>query len=226
MSDIVEHLIPTRTCVIAFASGGGDFSGDLPHFEFGRHLQELGLAHVLLRDSTGFSHQYGIHGIGDRASVVRYLICKGRRYPRLILIGLSVGALAALMYGQLAADQLLNMHTDAEVIALSPYTSLGNNAKVVFGPSWHERCPWPSDTDSVSLLIDLLPLYAHGPKLRTRAFISNGQDTEHDRWHAERIGITDVIMIPGSSHAGLGKLMRDSGMLRKLLRDEAGLEIV
>lgn len=205
---------------MAFASGGGDFSGDLPHFEFGRHLQSLNLAHVLLRDSTGFSHQYGVHGIGDRATVVKYIINMSSRYERLVLIGLSVGALAALMYGQLAAEKL-DTHT-TEIIALSPYTSLGNDPRVVFGGSgWQERCPWPSV--SIPLMIDLARLYKNGPLLHVRAFISNGENTDQDRWHAERIGITDITLVPGTSHAGLGRLMRDNGMLANLLLNESAL---
>lgn len=204
MSDVYEHLVPARTCVVAFASGGGEFSGDLPHFEFGRFLGSLDVAYVLLRDSTSFSHQYGIAGIGKRGDVCRYLDKLARGHDRLVMVGLSVGALAALMYGQLVPA--------TDVIALSPYTSLGGNPAVVFGgEDWRERCPFPTD---IPLMIDLAPLFTLGAIPRIRCFVSDGEGTSHDREHAERIGVTDITLVPGASHSGLGKLMRDNGMLR------------
>jgi hypothetical protein len=107
-----------------------------------------------------------------------------------------------------------------EVIALSPFTSLGDDPDVVFGGAgWRERCPFDID---VSLLTDIKPLFRttlfeYKPRCCVRAFISDGEGTEHDRWMAERIGITDITLIPGTSHSGLGKKMRDEGIIRRLI---------
>lgn len=220
MIDADLHLIHAKTCVVAFASGGGDFSEGVPHFEFGRSLEAMGVAYVLLRDSTGFSCQYGIDGIGPRAAVVAYLKILIMSYPRVMLIGLSVGALTALMYGQLISEGPLGSTMrvyDPEIIAMSPYTSLGDNPNAVFGEGWETRCPFPTD---VPMLINLQPIFPNGPIPRVRAFISDGDGTSEDRHHAERIGITDITLVPGASHSGLGKLMRDNGMLRQLIIGE------
>lgn len=206
MIDCHEHLKATDTCVVAFASGGGEFSAGLPHFEFGNSLEAMGVSYVLMRDSTGFSCQYGITGIGDRDAVCRYVDRLMALYPRVMTIGLSVGAMAALMYGQ-----LVSVH---EMVVLSPFTSLGGNPDAVFGADWRARCPFRVD---VPLLIDLTSIFPRGPCPRTTAYISNGPDTEQDRFHAERIGITNITLIPGASHSGLGKLMRDNGMLQKAI---------
>ena len=209
MSDVFEHLIPAQICVVAFASGGGEFSKDVPHFEFGNSLKAYGVAYVLLRDSTDFSCQYGIKGIGDRNTVATYILQLSGRYDRVILIGLSVGAMTAILYSELVGEMV-------EVLALSPYTSLGSNPDAVFGPGWRDRVPnwvnYPILTDLVNLIEP-----SKGPRAKVTAFYSDGADTAADKWHADRIGIRKIVFVPGASHAGLGKLMRDNGMLKQLI---------
>ena len=196
---------------MAFASGGGYFSHDMPHFEFGHSLHDMRVSYVLFRDSLDFSCQYGVQGVGDREAVCQYIIAIKKRYPRLVLIGLSVGSMQALMYGQLVAYHGVIVD---EIIVLSPYTSLGDNPEAAFGHGWRERCPFSTD---VPLLTDIKPLFPNGPIPKVRAFLSDGEGTEEDRHHAERIGITDITLVPGSSHAGLGKKLRDNGLLRELI---------
>jgi pimeloyl-ACP methyl ester carboxylesterase len=206
LTDFEEHRVGASICVVAFASGGGEFSGGIPHFEFGRFLDSLGIDYVLLRDSTDLTYQYGVTGLGDRKAVCAYLQAIAPQYNRLILMGLSVGALGALMYAQLARV--------GEVIVLSPFTSLGDNTAHVFGPGFQPLTDEP-------LHIDLAPLYAGGPSQPIRAFLSDGDGTTEDRAMAERVGIRDLTLVPGAPHAGLGKLMRDNGMLRALILGEA-----
>ena len=89
---------------------------------------------------------------------------------------------------------------------------------MVFGKGWRENAHW--NVDKHELAIDLLPWFPRGPQMRARAFISDGDGTEHDRHHAERIGITEITLVPGASHSGLGKLMRDNGMMHRLIVED------
>jgi hypothetical protein len=212
--DVIEHLIDAETCVVAFASNEGEFSVEMPHFEFGKTLRGMGVAYVLVRDSTGYRQHYGIQGIGDRAAVVSYLLQLGDKYQRLVLVGLSSGALAAMMYGQLMAMDALFIHDGLEVIAISPYSDVGDPPGA-YGKDWQSRGPW--DVLSMSLLSDIKPIFEGGPKVKIRAFYSDGIGTEYDFEQAHRIGVTDLTLVPGASHSGLGKLMRDKGLLQKVL---------
>jgi hypothetical protein len=207
MKDFEQRLFSgTKICVLAFASGGGDFSGDVPHYEFGNTLEQMGVSYVLFRDSTHFCCQYGIHGIGDREAVCKYIRDLREQFKCVKTIGLSVGALSAFMYGQLSPVD--------DVIALSPFSSLGSEPYSIWGQDWQNKCSWRTD---VQFLGDLKPIFLDGPLTKMRAFLSDGEGTDQDRHHAERIGITDITLVPGSSHAGLGKLMRDNGMLKGLI---------
>jgi hypothetical protein len=216
--DTVEHLIESNICVVSFSSNEGDFSVELPHFELGKTLREMDVAYVLVRDSTGYRQHYGIVGIGDRSAVVNYLLQLSDKYQRLVLIGLSSGAMAAMMYGQLMAINTLFDNGKVEIIAISPYSDVGA-PQDAYGADWQTRGPW--DVSSMSLLSDIQPIFVDGPKVKIRGFYSNGIGTKLDREHASRIGVTDLTLIPGkASHSGLGKLMRDKGMLQRVIRGE------
>lgn len=216
MTDVHEHLVQANTCVVAFASGGGDFSGGVPHYEFGRSLGDMGVAYVLMRDSTGFSHLLGVAGIGDTYKVIEYILRLALTYDRVITIGLSVGALAAIHYGVYGAVD--------EVIALSPFTALGADSEAVYGLGWRDRCSWSLAANrNFSPMVDLLPLRPHieRNRPRVRAFVSDGEGTTHDWHHADRVGVREIALIPGASHSGLGKLMRDSGLLESVILGQA-----
>jgi hypothetical protein len=50
------------------------------------------------------------------------------------------------------------------------------------------------------------------------AFVSDGQDYGLDWYMAHRIGVTDILVVPGFDHGTLARGMRDNGMLEGLLR--------
>lgn len=221
MTDVVENLFPSPVCVAAFSSND-DYDGAVLKFEFGNMLEAMGIAYVLFRDSTRYRHQYGILGVGTRTDVVDYLLSLSRDYPRLVLTGISAGSLAACMYAQLMAMKCAGRYNgstlkNVEVVALSPYSDVGD-PDGAFGADWQSRGPWKVHT--MSLLSDISVIFDEGSLVKTRAFYSDGDNTHLDRWHAERLGITDLTLIPGASHANLGKLMRDSGQLQKVLLGE------
>lgn len=209
MSDVATALLDGHTCVVAFASGGGDFSEGVPHFEFGRSLAAMNLSYVLFRDSTHCNCHHGVKEIGDRNAVAWFVKSLKQRYPRIVTLGLSSGSYGALLYGQLAEVD--------ECIALSPYTLFPPHPET--GEYW---CPpdltqWDLPSPPPPGEYDLERFFPNGPIPRTRTFLSDGDGTGLDRNMAERIGIWDITLVPGTSHAGLGKLMRDNGMLKHLL---------
>lgn len=204
MTDFEEHLAPSPTLVFAFSSSRGDY-GDLPRYEFGASLREMGLAYVLLRDSTEGWWQRGVAGIGDIDDVAAYMRRIMQIYPRSVALGLSSGAYAALLFGQRAPTH--------EVLALSPVTGQGGSVYPDFHPMHHHRVR----DEPGRPVIDIKDEYRDGPRARVRVFVGDQPGTDLDRQMALRAGLTDVTLVPGSDHAGLARAMRDRGMLRELL---------
>lgn len=197
--------IPGDTVVVAFASGAS-------RFEWGNFLSRENIPHVLMRDTTDRWHQEGVKGIGDFEATRQYLVGLGLTYRRTVMLGLSSGSHAALLYGHVAfADR---------IVAISPTTGKGDAIKGDIPPEWWHRIEHGPEYYPVR---DLQPLYAdEGAPGRVRAFISDGEGTELDRIMIERIGVTAsaITLVPGHSHAGLARAVRDNGMLEAALRGE------
>ena len=206
MIDYEEHLKGSLTVVFAFASARGDY-GDVPRYEFSGTLARMGVDHVLMKDEIEGYYQDGVRGIGGIDDVVDYMRRIAARYDRTIAFGLSSGAYGALMFGQLAPTH--------EVIAVSPVSGLGPDVHPDFDPAWHYRVYHAPEKRPIR---DLKAIYAGGPRARVRAFVSDGTGCELDEVMARRIGIEDVTVIPGADHAGLGRRMRDMGLLAELIR--------
>lgn len=204
MTGYEEHLSDTRTCVVAFASGDGStIIPDVPNFEFGASLEKLGCSYVLMRCSnTETWYEAGIEGIGDRKEVGTYVARLGARYRRLITTGVSWGAYGALLYGLIGCSH--------DTVVISPITATGSCIEPELEAKWHHRI-------AASHPVDLKPLFERFPHFaRIRVFISDGDGTELDSMMAQRLGITAITLIPGHSHSGLAKHMRDTGWFERL----------
>jgi hypothetical protein len=198
MVDYEEHPSnDTSHIVIAFAGGPQNV------YQFRNVLTAWGGYFILMRDSTQKYHNQGVAGIGDREAVVNY-IRRLEAWPgrRITTIGVSSGAYAALLYGQLVPAD--------EVIAISAITSRQEDG---FDPADYPFIVDPANPD-----VELLPYFKEGPIPRVRAFISDGADTRLDRMMIERIGVKDVTVVPGYSHGELARGMRDRGMFKELLK--------
>lgn len=194
MVDFEEHLNDTGRLVIAFAGGPQN------RYQWGKTLESLGVSYILIRDSTQHYNHYGVQGIGNQAAVASYIF-QFVINRKVTTIGVSSGAYPALLYGQLAA-----VH---EVIAISALTSRQANG---FDPADHHLIVDPANPE-----VELLPYFKSGPIPLVRAFISDGDGTRLDRQMIERIGVKNVTVVPGYSHADLARDMRDLGMLKELL---------
>jgi hypothetical protein len=193
MVDYEEHLKSSDRLIIAFAGGPQNV------YQFKGVLSRLNCSFILMRDSTQHYHHYGVKGIGGREEVAQYI----RGYVEsmhVTTIGVSSGAYAALLYGQLARVN--------EVIAISALTSRQADG---FDPADYPFIVDPANPD-----VELLPFFKQGSLPRIRAFISDGPDTRLDRQMIERIGVKPTVL-PGFSHAELARGMRDQGVLKELL---------
>lgn len=191
------------TCVVAFASGG-------TRFEWGGTLRRINLPHVLMRDSTDRWYADGVRGLGSSDAVVAYLEGLMRCYDRVVCLGLSSGAHAALMYGKQAGVD--------RVVAISPITGKGEAVRGEFAPEWHHRIEHGPEHPPVP---DLRPMFTSGGLTpEVKVFVSDGEGTELDRQMAERIGVFpgDITFVSGYSHARLAAAVRDNGMLQAALR--------
>ena len=203
MVDFEEHLEPTRKGPLVFA-----FASENDHrFEWGHYLDKIHVPHVMFKDGSDQWYAYGCAGIGDMDAIVKYLR-KFVTFRDCMALGLSKGAYAALKFASLAKIP--------RVLALCPVTGCGDYVKCDFPPNWWHRIehirPFPIE--------DLKPLYTNGGFVPiVKAFISDGDGTELDRQMCERVGITDIILIPGFSHSNLARGMRDGGMLDKLMTE-------
>ncbi len=195
MIDFEEHLGASKRLVIAFAGGPQNA------YQWGGTLKRLGLSYVLIRDSTQHYNHHGIQGIGGRYDVIDYIRDLFGRSDTLTTIGVSSGAYPALLYGQLAQVD--------EVIAISALTSRQADG---FNPADHHLIVDLANPD-----VELLHHFPNGPIPRVKAFISDGDGTRLDRQMIERIGVKDITVVPGYSHADLARGMRDKGLIQELL---------
>lgn len=206
MVDYEEHL-PSSTLVIAFAGGPQN------QFQFGRVLNDLDIPHILVRDSTQRHYVNGIAGLATLKGFASYVASVRSNFDKVILVGVSSGAYAALLYGMSARWDV------DEVIAISPITGRSESTAADFDPKYRNQIIDPNQPT-----LDLKPLYKTWQansldcqELRIRAFISDGPGCELDRGMCERIGITDITLVPGYAHGDLGRGMRDLGMFKELL---------
>jgi hypothetical protein len=197
----------SRTVVFAFATCVNDTFGDMPRYEFGRLLHDLRLDHVLFRSPLDEWYQNGVAGIGDIEEVVSYMRRIGANYSRSVSVGTSSGSYAALLFGHLTPT--------SEVIAISPVTGVGEDAMQDFSPDWHHRLV--HDHSRIRIR-DLKEVYKAGTAARVQLFVSDGSAAEIDLGMAERLGVGTITKIPGYTHAGLARGMRDQGLLSSLLR--------
>lgn len=204
MSDYEEHLnriFEVKRVVFAFAGATQD------RYQFGRFLNNMNIPHVLFRDRTQHYHGNGVHGLGDgsRQAVIDYIagFCNAGNYA--YTLGLSSGAYAALLYGQLVPVN--------EIIAISPLTT--RNECEDFPEADQKNIVDPS----MATMDDLRKHYCpKGPIPKVRAYISDGPHTQLDRQMATRILIDDITLVSGCTHGELAARMRDNGMLAELLR--------
>jgi pimeloyl-ACP methyl ester carboxylesterase len=208
--DYEAHLVDSRTCVIAFAAGQGDFSEHIPQYEFGNTLRRQGLSYVLMRDRSERWYQDGVSGLGGLSDTLDYVRKLALQF-NVITIGVSSGAYGALLYGLMAGGV-------KQIIAISPITGRGEDVYPEFDPKWHPRLYHPPNIPPVMDLKPWFMQFCNRADARTKAFVSDGDGTELDRQMAERIGITDITFIPGHSHAGLARHMRDTGLFDELLK--------
>lgn len=195
MIDFEEHFFDSNRVIISFAGGPQN------QFQFRSILGKTKFSFVLLRDTTQTYFLSGILGIGDQVDVLHYIKKFIKNQFHVTTIGVSSGAYAALLYGQLAPVN--------EIIVFSALT--GRDGCDDFEEKWQSqiidpntRCP------------DLRPFFRDGPIPRVRAFISDGYGCEIDRQMVERIGIKEITLVPGFSHGELARGMRDKGMMKDL----------
>jgi pimeloyl-ACP methyl ester carboxylesterase len=205
MTGVQEFLNCAPPLVIAFAGGPQN------RFQFGKSLTALKVPHVLLRDETQRHYEFGIGMMGEDL-LVEYIntIAKEFYLFRVILVGVSSGAYAALKYGLLASVSV------DEVVAISPITGRSQSTAADFPAEYWDRIVDPNQPD-----LDLKPLYSRwdgNPKVR--AFISDGEGCELDRRMCERIGIPgeNIQLVPGYSHGNLARGMRDLGMFGEIFK--------
>lgn len=192
--DFEEHLRPTSTVVFAFSSQPG-------RYEFKNTLQRLGVSYVLFRDGGEGWYQSVAPAAAD------YFRATAVGYTRSIALGLSKGAYAALMFGHLTPV--------SEIIALSPVTGVGEDVRPDFDEKWFFRVHHAPNKDPI---MDLKPLFARGTRARVQAFVGDGVGTELDIGMAQRIGITDITVVPGVDHASMARVLRDNGWLAQLIK--------
>lgn len=207
LKDFRERFLDTRTCVVTFATSDGWHIPLVPHYEFEGVLHDIGVSYVLMFDSSDNWYSKGIPALGDEIRTARYINHLKSRYPNVVTIGVSYGSYGSLLYGQLA-----KVHHS---IAISPVTTIGEPAKKILDQRWHHRIS-PSKLD-----LDLRPYFLNGPNPNTKVFITDGDGAELDYIMAKYIGLqdTDIETIPGHTHAGLAKHMRDTGRYERMFKE-------
>jgi hypothetical protein len=204
MSNHLEHLLDTETCVVAFASRNLDEAGNV-RFDFQNLLDTLGVSYVLIRDPELYWYQHGVPGLGDILAIAEYVKGLTKRYKRVVTLGVSMGGYAALLFGYLAEV--------SEVIAISAQTMTGGQVVREFGTSHYfgEACIHGEFHD--------IRNYEHD-RTKVTCYVTDGQCARYDLRYAQRLKFAKVEMVPGYTHAGLAKHLRDVGVLSSILIGE------
>lgn len=204
MDNVKECLSSRNTCVLAFGSNNAHELGTLPHFDFVNFLNSLEVDYVLLRDPELFWYQKGIPDIGSVPEVVNYVKNLVSKYDRVITLGVSMGGFAALLFGYMAGV--------IKIIAISPQTFTGSRVLSEFSDGQ------PSHFGDLHVTGDFCDIRDHeNSQTEAICYVSDKDGTKYDLRYAQRLKHPKIVLIPGQSHAGLAKYMRDTGLLREIL---------
>lgn len=209
-SDLQTNLIPSRVCMVGFASMGEDCGGGIPPFEWAKTFSDMSVATALMRDRRAGWYQGGVEGLGNIAAVKSWMqeeVCA--RYPYVITAGVSMGGYAAILFGLLAGVD--------EVIAMSPQTFIDPEGTLL-----------PEDTRWRRHWTDHMPPLEYRtlhsvPNRGTNVRIFLGENPENpgetylDHRHAHHLPYAQLNSIPNCSHSNVGKHLRDSGFFRDLV---------
>jgi hypothetical protein len=201
MRDYETYLIHdyTKSKRIIFSFAGGPQN----QFQFRTILSKTGHSFVLFRDMTQQYYLNGIVGLGNQEAVLNYIRDFIRHDYHVMTIGVSSGAYAALFYGQLVPVD--------EVIVFSALT--GRDGCDDFDQSVQHRIVDPN-----TRVPDLRPYFKNGPIPKVKSFISDGHGCDLDRQMVERLGVTDINLVPGFIHGELARGMRNKGMMQEIFK--------
>ena len=208
-SNIKETLRNTSTLVVAFSSLNA-WGEKAKEFDWRTLADDQTISSILVRDLDDTWYNRDPVGPGtDLRDLVAYVRSRARKYRRVVCIGSSMGAYAAIAIGKLIdADQ---------VIAFSPQTLIDADRLEAYGDDrWSDyfrRLP-------TTALKDLITLAALNSRSRTKIdiYVSHERDDQDLRQAQNLSGVSGVaIHVMERSRHNLVDTLRATGLLRPLV---------
>lgn len=205
-----QETTGSDTLLVLFAGLGVGRSP--PTFVFRKFLRRYtNVDKLYVRDQTMSWYLRGLPGLtSDVGTTLAWLRHKTAAYQRVVFIGTSAGATAAILYGE-----LLGVH---KVIAFAPQAVLSNRKPAELGDErWEGRLAGLRAATADPAYLDVADL----SPLRVPLDIYYPEGNDLDRAHAERLTGPAVARWPQPGAGHLVALdMRDSGALRLVIERE------
>jgi hypothetical protein len=204
-----------ETVIIAF---GGIWMGvgGLPPFEFFRQLGDVPADRAFVRDLDQSWYQLGVRGIGDdiRASAEWVSsLCRQHRVQRVVCIGCSAGAFAAMAFGSLIGADVIHAFAAQTTIDEEDLRELRDTR-------WDEHLKrMRKKLGKRQPVLDVRPLLASSAS-RPETYVHWGSAEPRDTRHALRLdGIPNVHLVPHEAlgHDDLTRALRDQGELHRVI---------
>jgi hypothetical protein len=196
----------SKRLIVAFGGLAGKLG--MPPFEFFRTLSGVRVKTVFVRDHAQAWYHRGVAGVGEGIDpVAAYIIGLRAHAEEIVMIGMSAGGYAALLFGALA---------QCEAHAFVPQTFIDPGLR-----EEHRDRRWMAELEALgtgldSRYADLLPTMATG---NTHAHVYYGSGNRLDRIHAERLDRLPQVTLHqfDTERHNVVKDLRDSGWLARFL---------
>jgi pimeloyl-ACP methyl ester carboxylesterase len=190
----------------------------LPMFEFNRLTGRMeGVNKIYLRDTQKLWYHRGVQGVGKNITAVATFLKKYTLHPstrRIVVIGNSGGAYAALLFGHLLrADEV---HAFSPKTVISPFKRLLLQDFPRLEPA---RGLWKLFLHGERKYFDLQGLLSQSVDTNNNFHIYYSRDEKLDHFHAVRMRLLPGIHLHAYPHAehNLIKRLRQSGELVQII---------
>jgi hypothetical protein len=209
---VTEVVSGAPVLVVAFGGVKHGIGIDVPPFEFLRSLSAHGCDAIFLRDVRQAWYQLGIDGVaGDIDGLARWLRQRRQGYVRTVAIGNSMGGYASLLFGRLAAMDVMIAFNPQTTIAASDLGRLGDRR-------WQPLIERVYAHSADSRYHDVRAALAESATAAGTSLLFYGAQCREDAGHAMRLAGAPgchLFAVRETQHQAV-RVLRDGGVLSRV----------